>query len=48
VAGPEVLEEGDWEGGARKSQLTGKKKRLFRSVGGWIHFLLIVIIIEIE
>jgi len=42
------LGAGGENGGARKSQLTGKKKRLFRSVGGWIHLLLIVIIIEIE
>ena len=42
------LGAGGENGGARKSQLTGKKKRLFRGVGEWIHLLLIVIIIEIE
>ncbi|KIM72810.1 hypothetical protein PILCRDRAFT_737415 [Piloderma croceum F 1598] len=41
------LGAGGENGGATKSQLTGKKKRLFWSVGGWIHLLLIVII-EIE
>jgi hypothetical protein len=25
--------------GARKSELTGEKKRLFQSVGGWTHLL---------
>jgi hypothetical protein len=55
VAGPEVFEIGEEDdglgasgenGGAKNSQLTGKKKRLFQSIGGWIHLLLIVIIID--